>query len=110
MRRWGSVFVLLAIALVVGNAACFTYCMAQPDTSAKPCHQHGGSKSGHCKLQHDLTKIARPSVTLAQAPLAPSGIIGIVAFAVRSTADSSDLFATSPHEPIFRNSIAPLRI
>ncbi|HYL76244.1 MAG TPA: hypothetical protein VEU96_18685 [Bryobacteraceae bacterium] len=63
----GKVLILLAIAMALANARCFSHCLVQPcgQQGSMPCHSHGKPDSNGCAHHHDLTAAGEASV---QAP------------------------------------------
>src|SRR5579864_1377115 len=63
----GKVLILLAIAMALANARCYSHCLVQPcgEQGSMSCHSHGKANSNGCAHHHDLTAAGGASV---QAP------------------------------------------
>ena len=89
---WIRVFVLVAVAVLLGNAQCYGSCYGtvcgSTDTQSDSCHRHQKSSHDDAYCPHLHSEFASPEVGNAKIGLA-IGAVGVPALAV----DSIDVFA-----------------
>jgi hypothetical protein len=90
---WIRAFVLVAVAVLLGNAQCYGDCFSHVCGSApapsNSCHRHSQSSHDDAPCPYPHSELARPEVGIAKINLA-TGTLIVPALAVDSTAVFTD--------------------